>query len=277
MKYTRKQWLIAGAVFIVFLYAVYRFGLTNSTEGEKWIFAATAAGVAVNVLFLLALLRQVKAGDRAVEMSRRAVDEARKTRIDESSPRVTVLMDEPMAILLANPDLDATNGNYNNGDKQPFHRPDTLTPSSSIGIMGTIVNEGDFTVRLMLNGPACFMDDKDIEDNMGIPYAHAGDENAIQMLEPGKRVQFSWYEAIPVQKLIDTAADPKNRNPGASSFLAVVASKPSADGITDVVSLRLDSEMVERVPESDSLWRYRTDQKVRLVENTFQRTYSTTT
>ena len=263
-----KKYLGAAFLALIALYAIYSFARTSSDEWEKWTFVATTAGVLVNVLFLFALLRQIKSGDRAVHMAQRAAEEARKARVDQSAPRVTVLMDKPMAISLLNPNLDTDDQN------QAFRRPDTLTQCSSIGCMGRIKNEGDSTVRLLLNGPACFIEEGVDEDNMGIPFPRESNNSEEIMLEPGKVVRFSWFDLIPVQKLIDAAITPEDQNPGASSFLDIVASRPSADGIYDQVSLRLSSVLVERDPSSESLWRYRTQHEVNLSDNKFRRVYS---
>ena len=272
MKLSIKQWMLSIAIFAVLLYGVFRFGQTVSAEWAT--FAATTAGVIVNVLFLWALLRQIKTGDRAAELAQNAVEESRKTRLDESAPRVTVLLDKPMAIKLTNPDEETRGATYSSGDSQPFHRPDDDVYKSSIGCMGTIKNEGDYTVRVLLNGPATFIGEEEDDDNMGIPFARDGNEDEERMLAPGDTVGFSWYQEIPVRQLIDTATSPQNQNPGASSFLTVVASRPSADGIFDQFILKLSSFLVERVPGSDSLWRYRSEQEVRLVNNQFKRLYS---
>jgi hypothetical protein len=109
---------------------------------------------------------------------------------------------------------------------------------------------------------------------MGTPFPREGIEDEEMMLAPGSSVRFSWYEEKSVRQLIDVALSPQNHNPGASSFLTIIASRPSSDGVSDQFHLRMDSFLVERVSSEGSLWRYKSEQEVRLVDNRFNRAYS---
>src|SRR5674476_316017 len=166
------------------------FGLTS---WEQWSYFASIIAVLINGAFLYFLIKQVRQGQQAQKDAKRAADaaqhavkEAVYARIDQQAPRVIALLDTPTVGGVQSETEIAWKA------EQEAVLPRDKDNRLYVGTTGTLINEGNGTARVRLNGAAEWIESEDDEPLLIGPVTPSEDDH---ILRPGEQIRFVWSEA----------------------------------------------------------------------------------
>ncbi|WP_337821167.1 hypothetical protein [Amycolatopsis sp. A1MSW2902] len=261
--------------------------LQNLSSIGTFVAAAVNVFLVVFALFQLRLLRrqvnlahdQTKAAAEAVEaardstdVSRLAVIESVRVRVDERAPRVVALMEAPQWPPL----VDRTRRGMLNADEirlwhhrsvaqsseassaEPFVFPRDQDWFMWFRVRGVLVNEGAGTARVSLGGEAHLIEgESPLVPGVGVipvpPSVGTPDRNEYS-LRPGESALFEWAYGHSLKEWVDACENPNPPNPSGAGFLVVTVFDYFEHGVMDHIFIEAGHRPVIPVPSVHGQW-----------------------
>lgn len=258
------------------------FGLTL----EKWSYLATAISAFTAVIFvafgayqLFKLRKQViltgdsvDAAKRAANAAQEAARETARVRIDEQAPRVIALMESPQWP----PRVSSGRANMPYANELRLLDPQSVQSAVTTGAeeyifpgqeqwllwfidRGVLINEGDSTARVRLDGEARFVDgESPLVPDEKIPYPppvgafHGPDYISREhLLRPGKVALFEWAYGHQLKEW----ADKRDQGTPPICTLTIAVFDSTEYGVVDHIKVELGARPLEPVAGKQAHWR----------------------
>lgn len=232
-------------------------GLNGSQEAASGATIAApfiaVVAVLVNFFFLLALIRQIKQGQQALNESKRSADaanaavlEAEHARIDAQAPKINVHLEQPSF----GPSVYA-NGTSVHKEGIKLTLPKDNDVRIYVNLEGTIKNEGKSTTKLTFPGGGKFVTDDEDDLWLGGPVGAGLSE---YLLNPGDSIGFRWSDSHTALEWADATANPSPPNPRSACFAEIISADSYEKGVFDYAYLEMSGRILQQVEGDAGGW-----------------------
>jgi hypothetical protein len=228
---------------------------------------------------LQALKDQIRVGQDAATAAKESADaaaetvrEATRTRVDDQAPRVVVLMETPTWP----PYVDRQRHAMPGGGERTLY--ETIGQSEVAGSQpyffdahkswlmwfctrGVLINEGNGTARVRLDGSARFIAGESeifgADRPIPVPPKIGSEPFPEYVLRPGDAALFEWGDGHTLGDWADAYVDAHPPNPRGACFLVVTVMDWLSSGVIDHNYVLLQARPIEPVPGMQGQWQLR--------------------